>query len=109
MSARLIDVDPLSHTATYHDYDHSTGKTQIIEVQDIEPYLERNKALANDPEYKRKGIKDCWYHFASIPNSVLMEIMQKHHIDWRNSDDLPKLEKILSTAEYKYLRTVNRI
>lgn len=109
MAKRLLDYDKLTRTAVYHDYDHETKQTIITEVQDVEHYLERNKRLANDTDYKRKGIKNDWYHFASVPNGVMVEIMQKHNVDWRNDDDLPKIERILSSNEYRYLRTVDKI
>lgn len=109
MSKRLIDYDPISRTSTYHDYDHETKKTIITETQDVTDYLERNKALAGESEYKRKGIKSDWYHYATVPNTVLVEIMRKHNIDINNKDDLPKFELVLSSNEYRYLRTVDRI
>ena len=109
MSRRILDFDPLTSTTTYHDYDHSTKQTIITEVQDVEKYLERNKKLANDTQYKKDGIKSDWYHFASVPNGVMIEIMQKYNVDWRNDDDLPKIERILSSNEYRYLRTVDKI
>lgn len=109
MAKRILDYDPLTSTTTYHDYDHDTKQTIIIEVQDVEKYLERNKKLANDTQYKKDGIKHDWYHFASVPNGVMVEIMQKYNVDWRNDDDLPKIERILSSNEYRYLRTVDKI
>jgi hypothetical protein len=109
MSKRLIDYDPVTKTGTYHDYDHSSKKTHITTEQDVSAILEHNKRLANDSDYKRQGIKDDWYHFARVPNTVLMEIMQKFNVDIFNKDDLPKFEKILASSDYQYLRTVNRI
>lgn len=109
MSKRLIEYDPLTRTGTYHDYDHSSKKTIITTEQDVQAILESNKQMANDSSYKRQGIKDDWYHFARVPNNVLLEIMEKHHIDIFNKDDLPKFEKVLASNEYRYLRTVDRI
>ena len=54
MAKRLLDYDKLTRTAVYHDYDHETKQTIITEVQDVEHYLERNKKLANDSDYKKK-------------------------------------------------------
>lgn len=107
MSKRLMDYDPLTKTATYHDYDHGTGKTYITEVQDCTAILERNKRMQNDSLHM--GKKGDWYHFASVPNQVIMEWKTKHNLDVFNEDDLPKIEKLLQSREYMYLRTVNRI
>lgn len=107
MSKRLMDYDPFTKTATYHDYDHSTGKTYIQQVQDCKDILERNKRKQNDSIHA--GRKDDWYHFASVPNQVIMEWKTKYNLDVFNEDDLPKIEKLLQSREYMYLRTVNRI
>jgi hypothetical protein len=109
MAKRLLSYDPITGVRTYHDYDHDTKKTYITEEQDVEAILNHNKKLANDSSYKKQGIKDDWYHFATVPNTVLLEIMKKHNISIFNNDDLPKFERILQSNEYRYLRTVDRI
>lgn len=108
MIKRLLDYDPLTLTTTYHHYDPMTDMTHIQEVQDVGPYLEKCRRLANDTSYKRKGIKEDWYHFATVPNSILLELKTKHHLDYTKADDLPKIEKLLQ-REYKKLLTVDRI
>lgn len=105
---RLIDIDPLTNTKTYHHYDHDTGITRIEEVQDVQRFLDQCKALANDGDYKRKGIKEDYYHFARVPNSVLLELMQKYHLDYRRKEDLAKIEQVLA-RDYKKLLTVDKI
>lgn len=109
MSKRLLDYDPLTGIRTFHDFDHSTNQTIITQVQDVDAILNINKAMANDTSYKQKGIKEDWYHFATVPMLVLQQIMEKYNISIFNNDDLPKFEKILASNEYRYLRTVDRI
>jgi hypothetical protein len=106
---RLIDIDPLTRTKTYHEYDHSSGVTSIETVQDIQPFLERNKRLQNDTNFKRQGIKEDWYHFATLPNVFILKLKKEFNLDVFNDDDLPKIEKLLKGSEYKYLRTVDKI
>jgi hypothetical protein len=105
---KLLDYDPLTKTSTFHEYDHSTGKTQIETVQDVRGILDHNKRLANDSSYKQRGMKEDYYHFATVPNVVLMEMMEKHHLDWRRDEDLPKIERLLA-RDYKKLLTVDKI
>ena len=107
---RLLDYDPLTKTQTWHLYDHQTKTTQIKTVQDVEDVLERNKRLANDQEYKRKGIKNDWFHIGTIPNTVLMQWKKTHNIDLINptKEDLKKAEKLLNDPDYRYLRTCNK-
>lgn len=105
---KLLSVDPFTGVKTYHEYDHSTGQTHITESQDVEKLLNYTKTLANDTSYKSKGIKSDWYHFATVPNTVIVEIKNKHGLDVFKKDDLPKIERLLQ-SEYRKLLTVNRI
>lgn len=108
MKKRLLSYDPATKIAEYHHYDHSTKQTTIETVQDVEGVLKRAKALANNSDYKRKGIKEDWYHFATVPNAVIMELLTKYHLDVNRKDDLPKIEQVLK-RDYKALLTVDRI
>ena len=109
MNKRLFDVDPGSLTQEIYHYDPITKKSYIQRTQNVEPYLEKNKKLANCPEYQAAGKKQDFMHIATIPNEVIVEIKDKHGIDVWNKDDLPKLERLLQSREYMYLRTVDRI
>lgn len=106
---RVVDYDPLTRTQTLHDYDHSSKVTRIVEVQDCEAIIERNKKLALMPEYQAHGRKQDWFHIATVPNSLLLKWLREDNIDYRKREDWPKIEKKLRSSEYKYLRTCNRI
>jgi len=107
MSKRLLEYDPLTGISTYFEGDGHNG-FKIAQSQDVQKILDRNKRLANDTQYKRQGIKTDWYHFATIPVTILHEILQKYNLDWANNDDLPKIEKIIQ-RDYKKLLTVNKV
>lgn len=109
MAKRILDYDPLTKTTTWHDFDHSSGKTLISQSQDVSAIIENNKRLAADSNYKRQGIKTEYYHFATVPNSVMHDIMTKYRVNPFRKEDLPRIEKILSSNEYRYLRTVDKI
>jgi len=107
MAKRLLSYDPATRTRTWHDYDQSSGKTFILETQDVESFLKRNKTEqsmgwndSNKQDYKKIG---------SIPNGVIMKWKTELGIDVFNKDHLPKVEKLLMSSEYKFLRTVDRI
>ena len=107
---RKMDHNPFTGVTTYHDYDHTNDKTYIHEVQhDVEPLLKRNVRLANNPDYKKQGIKDEYYHFASVPLTVIHEWKVKYNLDAFKKEDLPKIEKLLKQREYRKLLTVNKI
>ena len=94
---KLINHDAVTGVSTYHEYDQSSGKTHITESQDVQKVLDYTKTLANDTSYKAKGIKSDWYHYATVPNTVIMEIKNKHGLDVFNKDDLPKIERLLQS------------
>ncbi len=110
MSKRILDYDPLTKTTTWFE-GNGDGTFTVSQQQDVTGLIERNKRLAADGQYKRDGIKEDWYHFATIPNTVLHEIMKKYKINPLTGDDaeLKKLERVLASNEYRYLRTVDKI
>lgn len=107
MSKKIIDYDPATRIAEYHCYDD--GVMSIKTVQDCEPIIKANNLKRNSHNTSRFTKKDDMYHFASVPLTVLLDWKTKYGIDWNNKDDLPKIEKLLMSNEYKYLRTVDRI
>jgi len=107
---RLLDYDPFTGIRTFHEYDHSVRKFYIHEEQDVSKILDRNKELANNSSYKQSGIKQDHYHFATIPNVVVLQLKNDHNLDIFDRDDLVKIEKLLNfDPSFKYLKTVNRI
>lgn len=105
MNRRLLDHDPESRISTWHSYDEHTDTTYIETVQDVEPWLEANKQLQNDEEYKRRGIKNEWYHVASIPIGVQYKWLKEKGVDIYNKDHWPAVRRLLNDPEYRYLRT----
>ena len=103
---RTIDYDPFTGIKTSHDYDHSSGKTLIFQEQDVERILKQNKADQLSGKNTNKG---DYKHFARVPLTVLLEWKEKHGVDWNKAEDLPKIERLLSSNEYRFLRTADRI
>ena len=104
MSRRLIDHNAFTGISTWHHYDHGTGKTHIESTQDVSRIIDRNKRLQNDSGYADRGRKRDMLHLATIPNNVIVKLKHENGIDVFNKDDLPKLEKLLNSSEFKYLR-----
>lgn len=104
MAKRLLDFDPLSGVATYHHYDHMSKQTIIETVQDVSPYLERNKEIQLNGDDK-KQIKNNWWHVASIPIGVQYKWMSDHGVNVWNKDHKKAVFKLLNDPDYKYLKT----
>lgn len=68
------------------DYDALTGvltrtgfvedKLVIRKDSDLSGVLAYTNALRNDEEYSRQGIKKGWFHAATIPEVVQIELLQ---------------------------------
>lgn len=105
MSLELIDVDPITGMQTLLEFDEvNPRKFHIHHRQDVQPLLERNKILQNDPDYKREGIKAGMQHLASVPDIWVHYLKRRKNIDVFNKNDLPKIKQLLRDPAYKFLR-----
>lgn len=104
MIKTLIDQDPWTRTQTWHYYDPNTDETFIQEVQDVQPYIERNKLLYNNPELHKKD-PDGRY-VASIPNGVQLRWMKEYGVNVHNKEHWPRVRRLLNSPEWRYLKVV---
>lgn len=103
---RFVDYDPINGITTSMMYDVMTDTTTLItEYSDCEDRLDINKALQNDPEYWRKGVKAGLAHFAHIPNSIINKWLVEEHINVFDKNDEKKVAEKLYSPEYQFLRT----
>lgn len=65
---RLLDVDPLTGLATYHDYDASTKKSTIFYEQDQQNALDRSKILADSLNKKEE-----WWPIGHISDLMILK------------------------------------
>ena len=101
---RLLDQS--GDTKTYFDMDESNGNIHVTTEQDLTGFLERMKKKRIDSnENWRKGIREDWLHYASLPSVVIMELRNKG-IDVFNPEDEKKMRREINT-NYTYLKTVD--
>ena len=105
MDKRLLSHDPVTGLNTWFSYDPLTDETVISYTADSTPILERNKRFANDDEYSKKGIKDEFWHFATIPVEVQMDWLINKGVDIYNPNDTKKISQLLNDPDYRYLKT----
>ena len=106
---RLVDYNPQSGITTSMDYDPVTDMTTIIsEFDDLEPALRITKHLQNDPEYTRKGIKECFWHYSFIPNHLIHKWMVEEGINVYRKEDEARVWKKINSPEYRYLKTTTK-
>lgn len=104
---RHLSTDPITGIITYHDYDPQTDTTKLIYVSDTEGCLDNNKALANDSQHTRQGMKNDFLHYASIPAGVQLKWMIEKGVDVYNRHHSKEVLALVNQPEYRYLKTTS--
>jgi Mor family transcriptional regulator len=110
MTRRLLDYDPLTKESVYVDY-LGDGVVELYHEQDCSQIIEQNKSRQADKtkfarQMRKKG-GDVW-HYASVPNIVIMEWKKKLNVDLFNRNDEKKVLQLLNSPDYKWLRTSDK-
>lgn len=99
---RLLDYDPLTGISEW--FVPGDGESfSTISTQDVEPFLNRNKAMQNEGRAHWKGQGDFRLE-ASIPIGVQYAWKEKYGIEVWNHEHLPDVIKKLNDPEWKYLK-----
>ena len=111
MTKRLLGHDPLTGITEYFHYDHTTDTSFVETTQNVEPVLDWNKALQNDDENWKRGVKNDFAMYASIPLVVQLRWLNEYGMaDWPLRPGNEKhLFKLLNSPEWRYLKTTNKI
>lgn len=105
MEKRLLSVDQMTGLMTWHSYDALTDETVISYTADSTPILERNKLMANDADYSKQGIKQEFWHYATIPVEVQMDWLINRGVDIYNMEHNKRVSELLNDPDYRYLKT----
>lgn len=108
MSKRLIDRNPITGEAVWYDFDRATDRAVITHTQDVDWILDRNKAAANDDDKTKRGIKNDWWKYATIPNVVLIDWKQRLGVDFDNPNHQKKVFALLNSPDYQYLKATSK-
>lgn len=102
----LFESDPDSGMNTYWDYDPIRDQAFLTYEQDVTGFIDRMKALRDNPELSAKGIKENWWHYASIPPVVEMELRKKGlHLE--NKDHMKAILREIN-ANYPFLKATEK-
>jgi hypothetical protein len=105
----LIAVDEYTGVETRHDYDYLTDKTTISYHSDAQAVLDDNHRLANDPEYWKKGMKNDFVKYASIPAGVQLKWMIEKGVDVFNQNHGKEVLALVNSPDYRYLKTTTKV
>lgn len=73
----LFDHNPDTGISQYFDYDPITDEIRITSEQDVSLTLDIIKTKRDDPEAWKKGVKNSFAHFATIPPIVEQQLKAK--------------------------------
>ena len=109
MSKRILDYDPISGITRYFDY-HAPDDTAIVySEQDVSSILDTNKAMQNEPETWKQGVKNGFAHYAQIPNIVIEKWLNEHGVNVYKKEHRAKVFQLLNQPEYRYLKTTTKM
>jgi hypothetical protein len=114
---RLLDADPWSGVRTYFEYHHGDDSFTITREQDVEPILERSKALQNDGRHWKNNSKldDQGVDMrlgAVVPVIVIEKWLRDHGANLlragNDSDHLEACRKLVNSRDWCWLRTTSK-
>lgn len=99
----LFDQNPDTGMTQYFDYDEVNDVMSITSVQDVSGILDDIKRKRDDPEAWKKGVKNSFAHFCTIPPIVELELRKKGI----NIYDKNCTKRLIQEIEqnYPYLKT----
>ena len=106
---RLLDYDPLTGVSCWFEYQHAEDRMVLTHTQDVSSILDANKAQANDDDKTKRGWKNDWWKYASVPAIVEIEWMQKYGVKIDNPAHSKKVFQLLNHPDYRYLKTTAKV
>ena len=103
MTKRLLDHDPLTGRTDYFHYDEHNDRSTIETVQDVSSFLDVAKHVRNDDDATKKGIKGGWWHYAHLPDIVIMKMIQEEGVNPYDPNDAKKVGKLVED-KYQYCK-----
>lgn len=106
MAKRLLDWNPVTGERVWFDYG-TDDRLVVTHEQDVEGILDMSHARAVDGEYSKRGIKNDMWHYARVPNAIILEMKQKHGVDFFDRGHAKKVFHLLNT-EYARFKTTDK-
>lgn len=98
----LFDYDPLTGVSQHFDYDPVTEEIRLTSSQDLSFLMEQLKQKRNNPEAWKKGVKESFAHYATIPPLIELELKKKG-IDIYNPHQTKEIMREINT-NYPFLK-----
>ena len=102
----LFDIDAENGVKTFYDYDPIRDQVTLSYEQDVSHFLDRMKAIRDNPEISANGIKEDWWLYCSIPEVVEMELLKKG-LQLHNKDHMKAILREIN-EHYPYLKATEK-
>jgi len=107
MEKRLLSHDPLTGLYTYHSYDPQNDTTIISYAADSTPVLDANQKIANDEDISKKGIKDGFWYYASIPVELQIQWLINEGLDVYKDEHWPRVLAKINDRDFCKVKTTH--
>lgn len=97
-----FDHDSVTGVTQFYSYDPMKDEHSITSTQDVSKFLEEMKRRRDNPDYWKRGVKEEFAHYASIPAVVEMELRKKG-IDLYNGHQTKEIIREIET-NYPWLK-----
>lgn len=106
MARHLLDYNPATGEECWFDW---TADENIVmtHTQPVDEILRQAHYWATKPEKTEHGMDHDLWHYARIPNVVIMEMKQKHGVDFFDENDSAKVLHLINT-EYSQFKTTHK-
>lgn len=77
---RILDHDAVTGVTTWFEHDPVADEVTIFSEQkdaDIKKFLDRAQRKRNNDDATRRGIKNGFWHYATLPPTAIMELRNK--------------------------------
>lgn len=108
MSKLLLDHNPLSNESVFFSFNDHDNQVTITHEQDVTEHLKLAHGAAIDDNLTRDGMRKDMWKYAHVPNSVIIEMKQKHGVDFFDRNDAAKVFDLLNT-EYARFKTTSKV
>lgn len=105
--SRVLDFNPLTGERVLFDYDAHQDRMVLTHQQDVRRELDFAHNKSVDDSATQRGIKNDLWHYARVPNIVILEMKQKHGVDFFDRNHKKKVFELLNT-EYKWCKTTDK-
>ena len=100
-----MDLDPFTGIETWHELKDGQTYIYYVPTRDEAPTVDYCQSLANDGDYTKHGMKVDWWHYAHIPNSIMLK--------WHIEEGIPLFDaeaynKKVNDPEYKLLKVTQK-